>query len=359
MIGVPRPWYRKRGWVLALLLFVPPLGIALLWWGQHFQRQVRIGLTVASALFFIAMVTAKPKKIDDETARSSTAGSSTPAAATGSPAEAPKSGAELAEKEPRLLVPVNLNGFRLVEVPKLSECCNVVAYYQQTDGQRNADVHIGMAFDTKLPTVDKQHRAVKVGKHNGVSFIDTAIGLTRPTITWHSMGWEFIVKVPFKKAGDRAEAIKAAEQIALQVATHADRYLASPAPDEIQRKQQLVAVADAVEVEKRLQEADKLRRRPEQFITAVRNTGVGANLVVRAERDDLLGDRLLITVGSLWHRQHKQDRLMAAQALWTLWAKINSPNEPDNSRIQLLDANGNEVGGSDSVLGGSSIAVQD
>jgi hypothetical protein len=56
MIAAPAPWYRKRGWVLALLLFAPPLGIGLLWWGGHFHRTVRIAATAVSALWLCGLV---------------------------------------------------------------------------------------------------------------------------------------------------------------------------------------------------------------------------------------------------------------------------------------------------------------
>ncbi|HEX2691106.1 MAG TPA: hypothetical protein VHN14_31040 [Kofleriaceae bacterium] len=56
MVQDSLPWYHRRGWAFALLFFFPPLGIALLWWGQHLQRNMRIGLTVASALFFLGIL---------------------------------------------------------------------------------------------------------------------------------------------------------------------------------------------------------------------------------------------------------------------------------------------------------------
>jgi hypothetical protein len=40
-----------------------------------------------------------------------------------------------------------------------------------------------------------------------------------------------------------------------------------------------------------------------------------------------------------------------------MWAQINSPKDFDGSAIQLVDVNGNEVGGSG--IAGSSISVQD
>ena len=44
--------------------------------------------------------------------------------------------------------------------------------------------------------------------------------------------------------------------------------------------------------------------------------------------------------------------------MWEWWAAIASPQEPDLARIKIVDAKGNEVGGS-RVWGGSLIWVQD
>lgn len=64
-----------------------------------------------------------------------------------------------------------------------------------------------------------------------------------------------------------------------------------------------------------------------------------------------------LTVRDIWHLRHYQLRLQDAQTLWEAWAVIASPSEPDSARINLVDGNGNEVGGS-RVWGGSLIWVQ-
>ncbi len=53
----------------------------------------------------------------------------------------------------------------------------------------------------------------------------------------------------------------------------------------------------------------------------------------------------------------QEERLIAAQNLWATRAQINSPKNFDDSGIQLVDVNGNEVGGAG--IAGSSISVQD
>ncbi len=64
-----------------------------------------------------------------------------------------------------------------------------------------------------------------------------------------------------------------------------------------------------------------------------------------------------ITVNNLWHVRPYQVRLQDAQTLWEIWAQIASPANPDSARIELVDLNGNAVGGS-RALAGSLIWVQ-
>ena len=45
-----------------LLLFVPPVGIALLWWGKHFTQRTRGVLTAASALLFLVVISTSGKR---------------------------------------------------------------------------------------------------------------------------------------------------------------------------------------------------------------------------------------------------------------------------------------------------------
>lgn len=69
-------------------------------------------------------------------------------------------------------------------------------------------------------------------------------------------------------------------------------------------------------------------------------------------------NKATLTVTNQWHLRNKQLRLQDAQTLWEIWANINSPSEPDKARIQIVDGNGNQVGGS-GFLGGSIIDVKD
>ncbi len=81
--------------------------------------------------------------------------------------------------------------------------------------------------------------------------------------------------------------------------------------------------------------------------------------MVTVRRGSLDPDELVITVGSTWHASLRQERLMAAQNMWKLWASINTPTDLDKSRIKLVDVNRNEVGGSGAIGAGSRVKVQD
>jgi hypothetical protein len=359
MVGALRPWYRRPGWVLVLLLFVPPVGVALLWWGRHFSDKVRLGLTIASALFFLVAIT---RDKDAPSRRSGTeAAASTPAKETQRrsdvAAEAQARAPVSVEKEPRLLLPVTLDQFKLIGANPIGECCAAVGYYERAEDGRDADVYAMTTLDKDL-SEEKPGRGIKVGGHGGVSFIDSPAGHTRATVIWLNGQWKFTVNVAFKTKSERAAAVKAAEEVAPLVAAQADRYLAPSAmPSTDERQRHLDALASAVDAHKRQEKAEEARRGPERFLAAARNVGIRAGFIVSAERHPQLEERLVIVVGSAWHRQVKQERLIAAQNLWATWAQINSPKNFDDSGIQLVDVNGNEVGGSG--IAGSSISVQD
>ena len=68
---------------------------------------------------------------------------------------------------------------------------------------------------------------------------------------------------------------------------------------------------------------------------------------------------IVVRVRNTWHYQHKQIRLQAAQNLWNLWSQsYYLESNKDKCRMELVDSNGNNVGGS-SWLGGSVIGVKD
>lgn len=79
-------------------------------------------------------------------------------------------------------------------------------------------------------------------------------------------------------------------------------------------------------------------------------------LIANVENNDRITGQVTITVSNYWHNQNYQLRLQAAQNLWKTWAALYSPTEPDSARIELVDFNGNKVGGS-SMWGGSMVEV--
>ncbi|MFH0942658.1 MAG: hypothetical protein V1810_00610, partial [Candidatus Beckwithbacteria bacterium] len=67
---------------------------------------------------------------------------------------------------------------------------------------------------------------------------------------------------------------------------------------------------------------------------------------------------IVVKVRNTWHYQLKQVRLQAAQNLWSLWSQsYYLESEKDKCRMELVDLNGNNVGGS-SWLGGSLVNVK-
>lgn len=92
-----------------------------------------------------------------------------------------------------------------------------------------------------------------------------------------------------------------------------------------------------------------------RFSDLVKKVDPKGEIIERAEVGPT-SRHLTVTVANSWHREPYQIRLQAAQGLWKAWAAVNSPTEPDRSRLRLTDGNGNEVGGS-RTWGGSMIWV--
>lgn len=68
---------------------------------------------------------------------------------------------------------------------------------------------------------------------------------------------------------------------------------------------------------------------------------------------------IVVKVRDTWHYQLKQIRLQAAQNLWELWSQsYYLEDKKDKCRMELVDLNGNNVGGS-SWLGGSILNVKE
>ena len=63
-ISSERRWYDKKRFVLPALFFFFPLGLALLWMGEAFQKNVKIGITIFFSVMFVwvALSPKEPKK---------------------------------------------------------------------------------------------------------------------------------------------------------------------------------------------------------------------------------------------------------------------------------------------------------
>ncbi|MDI2128595.1 hypothetical protein [Yinghuangia seranimata] len=48
------PWYQRTGWIVALLIFVAPIGIFLMWRFTNWARPVRIAVSAVCGLLFLA-----------------------------------------------------------------------------------------------------------------------------------------------------------------------------------------------------------------------------------------------------------------------------------------------------------------
>lgn len=94
------------------------------------------------------------------------------------------------------------------------------------------------------------------------------------------------------------------------------------------------------------------------FMAAITSSGIDARFIVRVESDNNDDHTIVVVVGPYWFLMPKQLRLQAAQNMWQLWAKLDSPRDLDKARIKLVDQNGNKVGGS-GFLAGSMVDVDE
>ena len=149
---------------------------------------------------------------------------------------------------------------------------------------------------------------------------------------------------------DRADATVAAQQ----KTADAEQAKAARAKQAAEAKQQ--ARDDAAQQVER-QRQDKIT---ESSLAKMRRdflTGSNAALVSAVEPgDDPYG--IKVTVKNEWFLRVHQIRLQSAQNLWSEWAELRSPGDLGRAYIEIVDVNGNRVGGSD-VLNGTAIKVDD
>jgi tetratricopeptide (TPR) repeat protein len=124
--------------------------------------------------------------------------------------------------------------------------------------------------------------------------------------------------------------------------------------EQIAEEERIAAEQKRIQEQEYQQKQAKLKADLDSFMATLNAAGIDKSIIDRVSAKD---DELTIVVANSWHFQPYQIRLQAAQNLWSLWATIRSPNDPDKARIELTDYNGNSVGGS-RWLAGSLIWVK-
>lgn len=347
-----KPWHHRPAIIVALLVVFPPAGIALMWMCLPWSHKMKQAVSGIAGAWFVAMLVLGNARKGSEDRGPSLRATAAPEAPTAQapvpsattpppPAPEPPSGLALIEHDPLLLIPAKLDGFALASAsllpPKVVHGANA-SYYGENK-------HLVMRVTVNRSNVeikpDDQLKPIKVGDHDGTIGEDKAAKTI--TIAWSASGWNGLVAMDYERAVDRSAAEKAVQAVAPKIAALLDSYLTGTPPTEADRQQQLAMIAQA-----------NASAKVEEFMSKIQTAGITADLVSRASiKADV--NELSITVGSTWHRVVYQERLIAAQKLWKLWADINTPSDLDTSRIQLVDVNGNRVGGSG--LMGSSIKV--
>jgi len=158
-------------------------------------------------------------------------------------------------------------------------------------------------------------------------------------------------------------------------AGQADRIAQAKADASVQAQQQANQVAQAkAEQSKKVAQAkadvlDEAAARKE----SVRQDALTARSLARMQHDflrppnsDLVkaveeGDdpyEVRVTVTNDWFLRLHQIRLQSAQNIWAEWAQLRSPDNPGRAYIDIVDVNGNHVGGS-SVDDGTAVKVDD
>jgi hypothetical protein len=264
-----------------------------------------------------------------------------------------ESGETLIEHSPRLLVPLEVDGLALTSVDENTDCCGVHAVYVAKDAVKlHFGAEIWLSKDGELDPASKDLTATTVAGHP--ARMSDVAKLKSMDIDWSSGSWGGAVMIKYDSGSDRAAAHKVLLDIAQQAAGVLDQYLTGTPPTSTERDQHLAIVAQA-----NANAAEASRRdAPQRLMTKIREFGIREDTVVRAELDPLgSGNDAIITVGPLWNRAVKEERLQAAQKIWQMWAAIMTPRDPDTSHVKLVDSTGNTVGRSGVM--GSSIEVND
>lgn len=119
-------------------------------------------------------------------------------------------------------------------------------------------------------------------------------------------------------------------------------------------------VAQELQKDKQNDLIEKRKKILQDFIEKINSVGMNEYLeLVSYKYTDISECSVVIKVRNTWHSELKQIRLQAAQNLWNLWSQgYYLEDEKDKCRMELVDLNGNNVGGS-SWMGGSVVGVKD
>lgn len=345
------PWHHRPAIIVALLVVFPPAGIVLMWMRLPWSNKTKLVVSgVAGAWLVVLLVLGKAGRGGEAQALPSSAGAAKaalPATPQGPatdatpsllPAQLPPSGLTMIENEPLLLIPVKLDGFALAQATRLPPKVALGANASYYGDNKHLVAHVTMNRSDVKVTPDEGLKAIKVGDHDGTIGEDKTAKTI--TIAWSATGWNGLVTLDYERAVDHSPAERAVQALAPQVAALLDSYLTGRPPGDTVRQEQLAAIAQA-----------NVTSKVKDFMSKIESAGITNDLVSNA---GLKGDpnELILTVGTSWHRITRQERLSAARKLWNVWADINTPTDMDASRIALVDARGNRVGGS-GVMGSS------
>lgn len=356
------PWHRRPAIIVALLVVFAPVGIPLMWMRFGWAKNIKIAASIVSVTVFAIAIWRGSVERADEERKAATVASMQPngirddeRVAKPKPEPAPQppapraapGGRELLKKQQLLAVPLKLSGFDLSSantMPANLPAGFVATYVGTTPETEHLKVWLSANKSDADPSGAENERPLKIGDHDGV-IVDNSKEKSF-SVRWNAGGWAVISSVNFTRPVDATKARRAAERIAPAVSAALDAYLRNSPLLESEGEKHLAAI-----------KATNINTKVAAFIAKIESVGIANDLIARASVDGKLSaDLLVITVGSTWHRAGRQGRLVAAQRLWQVWSEINSPTNPDTSRIQLVDANGNKIGGS-SLVAGSSIKV--
>lgn len=277
-------------------------------------------------------------------------------------------GSTFAVAEPRLLLPVNVDGFRITGAADRPDGGSVAADYESTRGDGVTLQALALVGSEPLPKVARGIDATRVGPHAGVIIEDRKA--KRISVLWPSGAWEFTLDVLYPKASGRGAARKTAIAVAPAFAAEADRYLdGTPRPPKADRDAHVAAIEKAVREHESERAAaaksaadaaatKRLQQRVNAYAKALSRAGIDRTAIQRVDVSGMDENELVVTVNPAFLALNRSLQLESAKSLWLLWAKMNTPTDLDASRIKLVTPTGTAVAAS-GLLGGSTVHLED